>query len=204
MRVPLTGATGFIGSHLVPELIGAGHRVVGLSRSDAGTEALSRAGAEVVRGDVHDLDKLQAAAHAADAVVHAAYDHSPDSQERNSMADRRAVEVLGVALAGSDRPLVVASGTALVWSRDGGPAIDSDPHLSACEHPRGETEEAADALSGTGGRAMVIRLSQVHDTRRQGRISWHVDLARRQGHVAYVGDGANRVAAVHVSDAVRL
>ena len=117
MRVLLTGATGFIGSHLVPELIAAGHQVVGLSRSDIGAEALARAGAEVLRGDVNDLDRLRAAAQAAGGVVHAAFNHDFANFRQHSEQDRLVIETLGAALAGSDRPLLVTSGTALPGRR---------------------------------------------------------------------------------------
>lgn len=165
---------------------------------------LSRAGAEVVRGDMSDLDCLRVAARAADGVIHAAFNHTPADQQRSSEDDRRIVEAFGAALAGSDRPLVITSGTGLVQSGNGRPASETDAHITSSDHPRAATEEAADALIDCGRRLMLVRLSQVHDTRRQGRITWHIDLARRQGRVAYVGDGENRVAAVHVSDAVRL
>lgn len=204
MRVLLTGATGFIGSHLVPELISAGHHVVGLSRSDAGAEALTDAGAEVCRGDVNDLDRLRAAAAAADGVIHAAFNHDFANLKRHSEDDRAVIETLGDALAGSDRPLVVSSGTGLARSTTGGPSVETDDHVSSAEFPRAASEEAADALIARGGRVMVMRLSQVHDTRHQGRIAQHIQLARQKGRVAYVGEGKNRVPAVHVSDAVRL
>jgi len=204
MRVFLTGATGFIGSFLVPELIDAGHDVVGLSRSDAGAQALTRAGAEVLRGDVNDLDRLRSAAEAADGVVHAAFNHDVSNIKQHSEQDRKVIETLGEALAGSDRPLVVTSGTGLVRSKTGGPAVETDDHMASAEFPRAATEEAADALIAKGGRVMVMRLSQAHDTRQQGRITRHIQLARRKGWVAYVGEGKNRLAAVHVSDAVRL
>jgi len=204
MRVFLTGATGFIGSFLVPELISAGHHVVGLSRSDAGAETLGRAGAEVFRGDVNDLDRLRVAAAAADGVIHAAFNHDFSNLKQHSEADRKVIETLGAALAGSDRPLVVTSGTGLIRSRTGGPAVETDDPPTSAEFPRAATEEAADALIAKGGRVMVMRLPQVHDTRRFGRISEHIRLARQKGWVAYIGDGANRLPAVHVSDAVRL
>jgi nucleoside-diphosphate-sugar epimerase len=204
MRVFLTGATGFIGSYLVPELIGAGHQVVGLSRSDAGAEALARAGAQVCRGDVNDLDGLRVAAEAADGVIHAAFNHDFANLARHSAQDRKVIDTLGAALAGSDRPLIVTSGTGLARSAADGPALETDPPVSAAEFPRAATEEAAEALIAAGGRVMVMRLSQVHDTRRQGRISQHIRLARQKGRVAYVGEGGSRLAAVHVSDAVRL
>jgi nucleoside-diphosphate-sugar epimerase len=204
MRVFLTGATGFIGSYLVPELVAAGHRVIGLSRSDAGAEALARAGAEVFRSDVNDLDRLRIAAETADGVVHAAFNHDFSNLTQHSEQDRRVIETLGEALAGSDRPLIVTSGTGLARSKTGGPAAETDDHPASAEVPRAATEEAADALIAKGGRVMVMRLSQVHDTRRQGRITQHILLARRKGRVAYIGEGRNRLAAVHVSDAVRL
>lgn len=204
MRVFLTGATGFIGSHLVPELIAAGHQVVGLSRSDRGAKALARAGAEVFRGDVNDLDRLRAAAETAGGVVHAAFNHDFSNLKQHSEQDRKVIETLGEALAGSDRPLVVTSGTGLARSKTGGPAVETDDHVTSAEFPRAATEEAADALIAKGGRVMVMRLSQVHDTHHQGRITQHILLARQKARVAYVGEGKNRLAAVHVSDAVRL
>ena len=204
MRVFLTGATGFIGSYLVPELIGAGHHVVGLSRSEAGAEALTRAGAEVLRGDVNDLDRLRVAAGGADGVIHAAFNHDFANLAEHSEQDRRVIETLGAALAGSERPLIVTSGTGLARSKTGGPALETDGHPTSAELARAATEEAADALIAAGGRVMVMRLSQVHDTRRQGRISQHILLARHKGWVAYIGEGRTRLAAVHVSDAVRL
>ena len=136
MRVFLTGATGFIGSFLVPELISAGHHVVGLSRSDAGAEALTRAGAEVFRGDVNDLDRLRTAAEAADGVIHAAFNHDFSNLKQHSENDRKVIETLGEALAGSDRPLVIASGTGLVRSKTGGPAVETDGHVTSAEFPR--------------------------------------------------------------------
>jgi nucleoside-diphosphate-sugar epimerase len=204
MRVFLTGATGFIGSYLVPELINGGHHVVGLSRSDAGAEALTRAGAEVFRGDVNDLDRLRIAAEAADGVIHAAFNHDFSKLKQSSEDDRRAIETLGEVLAGSDRPLVITSGTGLARSKSGGPAVETDDHVTSAEFPRAATEDAADALTLKGGRVTLMRLPQVHDTRHQGRISQHIQLARQKGWVAYVGEGKNRLPAVHVSDAVRL
>jgi nucleoside-diphosphate-sugar epimerase len=204
MRVFLTGATGFIGSFLVPELRSAGHQVVGLSRSDAGAESLTRAGAEVLRGDVNDLDRLRAAAAAADAVIHAAFNHDFGNLKQHSEDDRKVIETLGGTLAGSGRPLVITSGTGLARSKAGRPAAETDGHVTAAEYPRAATEEAADALVAAGGHVIVLRLPQVHDTRRFGRVSEHIRLARQQGRVAYVGAGENRLPAVHISDAVRL
>lgn len=195
MRVLVTGATGFVGSFLVPELIAAGHDVVAFTRSDA----LLRAGVEVVRGDVNDLPALLAAAEQTDAVVHTAFDHNATDIVQASENDRAVIAALGVR-----RPLVVTSGTGLVRSATGGPVVESDPHPTSAVVPRAATEEAAEALLDQGGHVVVIRLPQVHDTRRQGRITRHIQIAREQGRVAYVGDGRNRVPAVHVSDAVRL
>ena len=203
MRVFLTGATGFIGGHLVPELIAAGHQVIGLSRSEAGAEALVHAGAEVRRGDVNDLRALRSAAETCDGVIHAAFNHDFSNLKQHSEQDRAVIATLGEALAGSDRPLIVTSGTGLVRSNTGGPVLETDDHAPSTEVARAATEEAAEALD-KGGRVMVMRLSQVHDTRRQGRISEHIRLARRKGWIAYVGKGQVRLAAVHVSDAVRL
>jgi nucleoside-diphosphate-sugar epimerase len=204
MRVLLTGATGFIGSHLVPELINAGHRVVGLSRSAAGADALTHAGAEVLRGDVNDFARLRAGAKTADAVIHAAFNHDFSNLKENSENDRKVIEMLGESLAGSDRPLLITSGTGLVRSETSGLAAETDPHVTSTEFPRAASEEAADVLIDKGMHVMVIRLPQVHDTRKQGRITHHIQLARQHGWVAYVGEGKNRLPAVHISDAVRL
>jgi nucleoside-diphosphate-sugar epimerase len=179
--------------------------VVGLSRSDAGAEALTRAGAEVFRGDVNDLDRLHTAAEAADGVIHAAFNHDFSNLKQHSENDRKVIETLGEVLAGSDRPLVITSGTGIARrSKSGGTVVETDDHVSSAEFPRAASEEAADALVAKSGRVMVMRLPQVHDTRKQGRITLHIQLARQKGRVAYVGEGKNRVAAVHVSDAVRL
>ncbi len=204
MRVFLTGATGFIGSFLVRELIDAGHLVVGLSRSEAGAEALTRAGAEVVLGDVNDLDRLRTAAGGADGVIHAAFNHDFANLKKSSEDDRKVIQTLGEALAGSNRPLIITSGTSLARPTTGGPATETDGHFTSAEFPRAATEEAADDLIAKGGRVIVMRLPQVHDTHKQGRITWHIEIARQRGRVAYVGEGKNRLPAVHVSDAVLL
>lgn len=204
MRVFMTGATGFIGSYLVPELIGAGHEVVGLSRSKAGAEALARAGAEAFRGDVNDLNRLRAGAENADAIIHAAFNHDFSKLQQHSEEDRKVIEVLGEVITGSDRPLLVTSGTGLVRSKRGAPATETDSHVGSGEFPRAATEEAADALLERGGSVVVIRLSQVHDMAHQGRIAEHIKLGREKGCVAYIGDGSNRLSAVHITDAVRL
>jgi nucleoside-diphosphate-sugar epimerase len=200
MRIFLTGATGFVGSYLVPKLIDAGHEVVGLSRSQAGAHALIRAGAEAVRRDINDLDGLRDAVQAADGVVHAAFNHDFSNLREHSENDRTVIATLGEALAGSRRPLIVTSGTGLARSRTGEPVTETDGYAAAADYPRGATEEAADALIAKGLRVMVMRLPQVHDTRHCGRIGEHIRLARRHGWVAYVGEGLNRLPAAHVTD----
>ena len=205
MRVLMTGAAGFIGSHLVPELVRAGHQVLGLTRSDAGADALQRAGAEVFRGDMNDLDRLRSAADGAEGVVHAAFNHDFANLRQHSEDERRVVEMLGNLLFGSTRRLVVASGTGLVdRSKIDGPATETDAALSSAKFPRGAVEEAAGGLAARGGHVVVVRLAQVHDTAHAGRIAQHIRLAREKRWVAYVGTGENRLAAVHVSDAAQL
>ena len=204
MRVFVTGATGFVGSRVVAELISAGHEVTGLSRSDAGAAALASAGAKVFRGDVNDLERLRDGAAAADGIIHTAFDHDPARQKQHSENDRQVIAALGAALAGTGRPLVVTSGTGLVQPAAGQPARETDRHPPSAVVARAASEEAADALIDQGGNVMVLRLPQVHDTRRQGRLRWHIQVAREQGRVAYVGAGRNRVPAVHVSDVARL
>ena len=204
MRVFVTGATGFIGSALVPELINAGHQVLGLTRSEAGAKSLAAAGAEVHRGCLEDLGSLKSGAAKSDAVIHLAFNHDFSNLKQNSDDDRNVIETLGEVVAGSDRPLVITSGTGLAKSNTGAPALETDDHVSSAEFPRAASEEAADALITKGGRVMVMRLPQVHDTSKQGRVTFHIQTARQQGRVAYVGEGKNRLPAVHVSDAVRL
>jgi len=199
MRVFVTGATGFVGSFVVSELLSAGHDVVGLSRSDAGAEALASAGAKVFRGDVNDLERLHDAAGAADG-----FNHDASDPRLHSENDRKVIATLGAALAGTGRPLIITSGTGLVLPPAGQPARETDEHATSAVFARAASEEAADALVDLGANVMVMRLPQVHDPRRQGRIRWHIQIAREQGRVAYVGEGRNRVPAVHVSDAARL
>jgi nucleoside-diphosphate-sugar epimerase len=205
MRIFITGATGFVGSATVAELIDAGYEVTGLSRSDSGAESLERAGAAVARGDINDLRSLSKAASGADAIIHTAFNHDASADvRRESENDRKVVATLGAALAKSSGPLIVTSGTGLVHSADGPPATETDPHAPASTFPRAASEEAAEALMEQGRNVMVVRLPQVHDTRRQGRIARHIQLARQHGSVAYVGAGANRLPAAHVSDVARL
>jgi nucleoside-diphosphate-sugar epimerase len=163
MRVFVTGATGFIGSFLIPELISAGHHVVGLSRSEVGGDALTRSGAEVFSGDVNDLDRLRIAAESAEGVIHAAFNHDFANLKKHSEEDRKVIETLGEVLAGSDRPLVITSGTGVARSKTGDPTVEADDHVTSAEFPRAASEEAADTLIADGGRVMVMRLPQVHE-----------------------------------------
>ena len=204
MRVFLTGATGFIGTAIVQELIGAGHQVLGLARSDAGAKSLIAAGAQVHRGDLEDLESLRSGAGMSDGVIHCAFNHDFSKYAANCEADGHAVEALGSALVGSDRPLIVTSGTGVVFT-PGRLATEEDaPTSSSAGIPRSASEEAADAVAARGVRASVVRLPQVHDRVKQGLVTYLVDVAREKGISAFVGDGLNRWPAVHLLDTAHL
>jgi nucleoside-diphosphate-sugar epimerase len=209
MRVFLTGATGFIGSAIVPELTNAGCQVLGLARSDAGAQSLIAAGAEVLRGNLEDLETLRSGAAKSDGVIHCAFDHSAFGGNDFSKflevceMDRRAIEAIGDALRGSDRPLVITSGTGMGNAVPGQPATEDhfDPKHP---NPRTLSEVAGAAVSERGVNVSVVRLPQVHDTVKQGLITYVVRVAREKGASAYIGEGLNRWPAAHVLDVARL
>jgi nucleoside-diphosphate-sugar epimerase len=208
MRVFLTGATGFIGSAIVPELIKAGHQVLGLSRSDAGAVSLMAAGAEVHRGSLEDPESLRRGAAQSDGVIHCAFDHSAFGSDFSRFVevcekDRRAIEALGDALRGSDRPLVITSGTGLGNAVPGQPATED--HFDANHpNPRKVSEVAGASVAERGVNVSVVRLPQVHDTVKQGLITHSIRVAREKGSAAYIGEGLNRWPAAHVLDVARL
>jgi nucleoside-diphosphate-sugar epimerase len=195
MRVFLTGATGFIGSAIVPELIHAGHQVLGLTRSDAGAEKLKAAGAEAHRGSLEDLESLRSGAAASDGVIHCAFDHDFSNFVAICEKDRRAIEAMGSVLVGSDRPLVITSGTGMGNAVPGQPASEDNFNPNH-QNPRKASELAGVAVAELGVNVSVVRLPQVHDTVKQGLITYYVQLAREKGVVAHVGDGLNRWPAV--------
>jgi nucleoside-diphosphate-sugar epimerase len=204
MRVFVTGATGFIGSALVKELIASGHQVLGLCRSEEKAAALAAAGAEVFRGSLQDLDGLKAGAARSDGVIHLAFNHDFSTFAANCEDDRRVIAALGSVLAGSDRPLIVTSGTGIANTVPGQPAMEDGAVITSQMMARAASEEAAAAVAADGVNVSVVRLPQVHDPVRQGLITYMVAIAREKGVCAYVGDGQTRWPAAHVLDTAKL
>jgi nucleoside-diphosphate-sugar epimerase len=202
MRIFVTGATGFIGSALVPELIEAGHQVLGLTRSEAGADALRKVGAEVKHGNLEDLESLRQGAVDSDGVIHLAFNHDFSQFQKNCDDDRKVIETIGAVLQGSSRPFLVTSGTAIANSGDGKPATEDAP--TASWNPRAASEATTLGLTQRGVNTSVVRLPQVHDTHKQGLVPYATAVAREKHVSAYVGDGANRWPAAHVSDVARL
>jgi nucleoside-diphosphate-sugar epimerase len=204
MRVFVTGASGWIGSAVVPELIGAGHRVLGLARSDSSAASITAAGAEVLRGDLDDLDTLRAGAAGSDGVIHLAFIHDFTQMADSITADRRAIETMGAALEGSGKPLVIASGSPALPGRV---ATERDePAPGGAVAGRMENAQAVLGMAGRGVRSSVVGLPRtVHgDGDRHGFIARMVGIARDKGVSGYVGDGSNRWPAVHALDAAHL
>jgi nucleoside-diphosphate-sugar epimerase len=204
MRIFLTGATGFIGSAIVQELLQAGHRVTGLARTDAAAKSLAVAGAQAYRGDVEDLESLRRGASESDGVIHTAFNHDFSRLKESCQNDRRAIEALGAALLGSSRPLVITSGTALLTP--GKLATETERHTPGPEaFPRVASEEAADSVASKGVRVATVRLApSVHGDGDHAFVPALIHVARAKGESAYVGDGANRWATVHRLDAASL
>jgi len=202
MKVFVTGATGFIGSALVPELIQAGHQVLGMTRSEKGADALAKAGAEVHHGTIEDIESLKAGAAQADAVIHLAFNHDFSQFQKNCEDDRRAIEAMGETLAGSGKPFIGTAGV-IVGKPVPGHPVDEDDEKPNDGFPR-MSEEATLATVDKGVKGIVMRLSQIHNPYRQGLVSFMIQIALQKKTVAYVGDGHFRWAAAHVSDTARL
>ncbi|WP_306602318.1 SDR family oxidoreductase [Geothrix sp. 21YS21S-2] len=204
MRVFVTGATGFIGSAVVKELVAAGHQVLGLCRSDGKAAALAAAGAEVHRGSLEDLESLRKGADRSDGVLHLAFNHDFSKFAANCEDDRRVIKALGSLLAGSRRPLVITSGTGMANTTPGEPAREDNPTIGSGVIPRAASEEAGDAAAAAGVNVSVVRLPQVHDPVKQGLLTPAIELFRSRGACAHIGDGGNRWPAAHVLDVARL
>ena len=201
MRVFMTGASGWIGSAVVPELLAAGHEVVGLARSDESAAAVAALGAEVWRGDLEDADALRAAAEGADGVIHLAFIHDFSNYGHSLEVDQRAIEAFGAALSGSDRPLLIAGGLLGL----GGDHVATEREMHDPAMPRAASAAATLALADKGVRSMVVRFAPtVHGEGDEGFIAMLTGIARQQGVSGYVDDGMSHWPAVHRSDAAHL
>ena len=201
MRVFVTGATGFIGSAVVQDLINAGHQVLGLSRSDVGDKSLIAAGAQVHRGNIEDLESLRSGAAMSDGVIHTAFIHDFSKLTESCEIDRLVIETLGEALMESNRPLVVTAGISPTPDR---PTTEDDVSSSSPSLTPRVSEQTAAAMVARGVRASVVCLPQVHDRDKQGLVTYLIEIAREKGISAYIGTGLNRWSAVHRLDAAPL
>jgi nucleoside-diphosphate-sugar epimerase len=203
MRVFLTGASGFVGSAIVNDLLSAGHQVLGLVRSDKGAEQVKAAGAEILLGEVNDLDILRQGVEACDAVIHTAFNHDFSQYKANCEADRRVIEGMGEMLTGTGKPIVVTSGVGLL---DYGRTItEDDLPPSSDVIPRAASEEAAVAARAKGADTYIVRLPpSTHGKGDHGFVPMVIDIDREKGESAYVGDGQNKWSAVHRTDAATL
>ncbi|HEX5341626.1 MAG TPA: SDR family oxidoreductase [Duganella sp.] len=204
MKVFVTGATGWVGSAVITELLAAGHEVLGLARSDEGAAQLAARGVAVHRGELSDLDSMAAGARACDGVIHTAFIHDFKDFNAAGEADRAAIEAMGKALAGTGKPLITTSGSAHL--RPGRIGTENDaPDPEAKAQHRVPSEELTLALAERGVRAMVMRLPpSVHGDGDYGFVPRLIDIARDRGVAAYIGDGENRWPAVHRFDAAHL
>lgn len=203
MRILVTGATGFIGSAVVSELLRSGHDVIGMTRSDVGARSLEAAGAEVHHGTLEDLDSIHRGAERADAIIHTAFDHDFSRYAENCEKDGRVIRAMGDVLKGSSRPLLITSATGLGSAVLGQLAVED---IANFEHPipRIASELAGNDLLDIGVNVSVMRLPQVHNTVKQGLISPMIEIAHKKGVSAYVGDGGNRFPAGHLGDVALL
>jgi nucleoside-diphosphate-sugar epimerase len=199
MRVFVTGASGFVGSAIVKELVQAGHQVLGMVRSDSGAEAVKQAGAELWRGDLDDLDSLQKGAAQCDAVIHTAFNHDFTQYKVNCENDHKVIMALGSALAGTNKPLVITSGVGLL--NNGGQVTENDKPAGSDVIPRAASEEAANALAEQGVNMYIVRLPIVHGPDDHGFIPIVIGMAKEKGVSAYIGEGNNHWWAVHRLDA---